>query len=256
MKTCILEHLEKLVAAATIEETWALHCIAMNNFGFDKLIYGFTRFRSERGLGAPGDLMVLSNHDPCFLETFIHGGLFRNAPMVKWAVENVGDCSWSLIREREHELTDEEKRIVALSLENGMAAGYTISFPEVSRRNKGAIGLAAYPGVAQHQVDELWRRDGQTIKLINDIFHLKATSLPYSLVNPLTGRQQEVLEWVGEGKTTQDIAAILGVSIGTVEKHLRLARDVLEVETTAQAVLKASYKDQIFLAPRPPKRFQ
>jgi LuxR family transcriptional regulator len=33
----------------------------------------------------------------------------------------------------------------------------------------------------------------------------------------------------------------------TVEKHLRLARESLDVETTAQAVLKASFQNQIFL---------
>jgi LuxR family transcriptional regulator, quorum-sensing system regulator SdiA len=48
------------------------------------------------------------------------------------------------------------------------------------------------------------------IHLLNSAFHLKATSLPYTDVNPLTPRQREVLEWVGDGKSVQDIAVILG----------------------------------------------
>ena len=63
----------------------------------------------------------------------------------------------------------------------------------------------------------------------------------------LTNRQREVLEWVGDGKTTQDIATIMDLTPATVEKHLRLARESLDVETTAQAVLKASFQNQIFL---------
>jgi LuxR family transcriptional regulator len=39
----------------------------------------------------------------------------------------------------------------------------------------------------------------------------------------------------------------MGLTPTTVEKHLRLARDVLEVDTTAQAVLKAAYQNQIFV---------
>lgn len=45
------------------------------------------------------------------------------------------------------------------------------------------------------------------------------------------------LDVVGDCKTAQDIASLMGLSAATVEKHLRLAREALDVETTAQAVL-------------------
>ena len=63
----------------------------------------------------------------------------------------------------------------------------------------------------------------------------------------LTRRQREALQWVGDGKTTQDIAQIMGLTQATIEKHLRLARDALNVETTAQAVLKAAFQNQMFV---------
>lgn len=242
-----LEHLNNLVGSATIEDVWAHHCAAMADFGFDRLIYGFTRFRSDRGLGQPEDILVLSNHEDCYVQRFIHGGLYQKAPMVKWANENVGECSWNWLRENEDSFTDEEKRIILYNIESGISAGYTISFPEVSRRNKGAIALTAPRGTTQSEVEEIWARDGRTIRTLNEIFHLKATSLPYTQVNPLTPRQREVLEWVANGKTVQDMAAILGVSAATIEKHLRLAREALGAETTAQALLKATFKDQIFV---------
>ena len=83
---------------------------------------------------------------------------------------------------------------------------------------------------------------------MNNVAHLKLTNLPYSTARRnLTSRQREALEWVGEGKTTQDIATIMGLTPATIEKHLRLAREALNVETTAQAVLKASFQNQIFV---------
>jgi hypothetical protein len=40
---------------------------------------------------------------------------------------------------------------------------------------------------------------------------------------------------------------IMGLTSATVEKHLRLAREALAVDTTAQAVLKASFSNQMFV---------
>ncbi len=83
---------------------------------------------------------------------------------------------------------------------------------------------------------------------LNHIAHLKITSLPETNHGrSLTKRQREVLQWVADGKTIQDIATIMGLSLATIEKHLKLARDALNVETTAQAVMKASTNNQLFL---------
>ena len=248
MKDCILAHLQELLLARTIEEAWNLHCIAMAKFDFDRLIYGFTRFRSSRDLGQPDDLLVLSNMGARYDAEFIQGGLYHRAPMVRWAAENAGACSWRWIQENEDSLSEAERQVVAFNKRHAVVAGYTVSFSEVSTRCRGAIGLTARAGLSQRDTEARWAADGRMIEMLNNAFHLKATSLPYTHVNPLTPRQREVLEWVGEGKTMLDIAAILGVTPATVEKHLRLAREALGVETTAQAVLKASYKNQIFTA--------
>jgi len=82
---------------------------------------------------------------------------------------------------------------------------------------------------------------------MNNVMHLKLLTLPYSGARQLTKRQREVLQWVGDGKTTQDIAVLLELTPATVEKHLRLAREALDVETTAQAVLKAAFYNQMFV---------
>lgn len=248
MSNCLLEKLDRMLAAETLEELWEIHVGHMQRFGFDRLLYGFTRFKTGRSLGQPDDILVLSNHDPCYIETFIRGGMYERAPMVRWAAENVGVCSWNWIRDNYDHLCPEEREVVEFNLKHGIVSGYTISFPETSRRNKGAIGLTGRLGVmSQTRVEEVWAEHGCKIKVLNEVFHLKVTSLPYTGANPLTQRQQEVLEWVGDGKTVQDIGVILGLKPATVEKHLRLAREALDVDTTAQAVLTASFKNQIFV---------
>jgi LuxR family transcriptional regulator len=56
-----------------------------------------------------------------------------------------------------------------------------------------------------------------------------------------------VLALVADGNSVRDFALLLGRKPATVDKHLRGARESLGVETTAQAVRKASVLNQIFI---------
>lgn len=248
----ICTHLERVLDASSIEEIWALHTARMAEYGFDRLLYGFTRFRTNNFFGNVDDLLVLSNHDADYLQTFLHDGLYHHAPMVKWAAAHEGACSWRIIEEmiQQNALTPAELKVVEFNLKMGVRAGYSLSFRDVSVRAKGAIGLAARRGLSQRDVDEIWAEHGRDLTVINTVTHLRITSMPFATSRrALTPRQREALEWVGDGKTTQDIATIMGLTPATVEKHLRLAREALDVDTTTQAVLKASFQNQIFIVP-------
>lgn len=248
--TTLLEHLERVIEAGSIEDLWSLHLAKMAEYGFSRLLYGFTRFRTSNSFGSADDILVLSNHPEDYLAAFVQSGLYMQAPMVRWAAANEGACSWRLIGELASSgvMSPVERQIFELNHRFGVKAGYSISFRDVSVRAKGAIGLCARPGMHQEEVEAIWERHGREITLINNLTHLRITCMPYaSSRRALTPRQREVLEWVGDGKTTLDIATIMGLTPATVEKHLRLAREALDVETTAQAVLKASTQNQLFV---------
>ena len=148
---------------------------------------------------------------------------------------------------RRGDYSREELEVVEFNRVWGITAGYSVSFKSLSPRSKAGIGLVGKPGASQADVDAIWAAHGQEITLLNNIFHLKVLQLPYRYPNrALTSRQREVLEWVSDGKTTQDIALLINRTAATVEKHLRLARESLGVQTTAQAVSKATFQNQIF----------
>ena len=250
MKDLMRDNLISLTNIDTVEELWDVHCKAMATFGFDRLIYGFTNFKTETSLGDPNDFVVLSNHKPEYRKGFVEDGLYRHAPMVRWALTNEGWASWRMMgREIEKGALDAKAmEVVAFNLSHKVVAGYTISFQSVSRRSKGAISLTAREGMTQDEADAIWDDHGKDIVLLNNLVHLKLLTLPITLPNQsLTPRQREALEWVGDGKTMQDIALIMGLTQATIEKHLRLARDTLNVETTAQAVAKASFLNQMYV---------
>lgn len=240
--------LKQLVEANCVETVRAILVKEMNQYGFDRLLYGFTRFRTATSLGNREDMMVLSNHSDDYVEKFFTHDMLSIAPMVTWASMNVGAMSWSWISQQSGELTEHQKRVLDFNKRHEVIAGYTISFPDSSSRQKAAIALTAKKGMSQQDVDALWRQSGQDIHIFNQVAHLKISSLPFpEALRRLSKRQREVLEWVSDGKTTQDTATIMGLTAATVEKHLRKAREALHVDTTAQAVMKASLQRQLFV---------
>ena len=248
----MIAHLEQLFAARTAAEIWALHVNRMADFGFDRLIYGFTRFRQNGAFGTPDNQQILTNHDPAYLEAYLASNAYRDGHMVKLAAENEGAFSWSLgaAALRTGRLTEAEKRVAELNRRFDVVAGYAIGFREAAARAKGGISLCAARGISQKQVDAIWQTHGREILVSNQCMHLCITALPDSTDGVgLTRRQREVLEWVGHGKSVAETAAAIGITKATAEKHLRLARAALGVETTAQAVLKASLSHQIYVSP-------
>ncbi|WP_298291237.1 LuxR family transcriptional regulator [uncultured Litoreibacter sp.] len=247
-------YLHQMTDANSIEDAWEIHTAKMDEYGFDRLLYAYTRYGTGHSLGDLQDALILTNHDPAYVDVFIGEGMYMKGPMVAWVTENTGACSWNMVHQQiaAGNVTPDMMEAMELNMRMDVVAGYTISFHEVSLRAKGAIGLTARRGLTQPEVDAIWAEHGSDIELANKILHLKVVQLPHTTGQrrKLTARQREVLEWVADGKTIQDTATIMGLNPATIEKHLRLAREALDVDTTAQAILKASSQNQFFLIER------
>jgi len=69
-------------------------------------------------------------------------------------------------------------------------------------------------------------------RAVVDAYRAK-TDLP---PDPLSPREREVLQLVAEGKTTKEVAAILGVSVKTAESHRTRIMEKLNIHETASLV--------------------
>lgn len=246
----LVEFLDEITNASSMEALWDLHCRKMAEYGFTRLFYGYTNYRLGKSLGDPEDFIILTNHSSEYTDWFLGKSMYFHAPMLKWALDNEGFTSWRMIGDmaRGGVLTESEMKVVEFNASMNVKTGYTISFRSVSPRSKGAIALTGSENMTQDEADAVWDEHGPELVVLNNVVHLKILSLPYvAPTRGLTQRQLEALHWVGDGKTTADIALLMGLTPATVEKHLRLARDVLNVETTAQAVLKAALHKQMFV---------
>lgn len=249
--TAVLSLLTRIAESRSVHDVWNLAVPHFASLGFARVNYGFTLFRGPRSVGDPDDALFLTSCDTDYAKFYFRNGFFSRTPAFRWAQHNVGACTWSWVREAflAGKLTTEEADSVRQNVAMGIVAGVTVSFPESSTRAKGALGLIADPGLDPPTVDQIFAQRQDEILAVSHMMHLRLTHLPFPTARrALTQRQREALEWVADGKTTQDVALLMGVSPAMVEKHLRLAREALSVDTTAQAVAKAALMNLIFNA--------
>jgi LuxR family transcriptional regulator len=245
----LLPLLNRIAATATIDEAWALATDHFASLGFRRINYGFTRFKHLKTIGDPDDALFLTTCDPDYVKRYFQGGLYAKTPVFRWAERTSGICTWAWVKEAfdTGRLSPEETEAVRQSMAMGVTAGISVSFPEVLSRSKGAIGLIADPGLGHAEVERIFAARREEILAVANMMHLTIVHLPQlTRHRALSPRQREALEWVADGKTTQDVALLMGVSPAMVEKHLRLAREALAVETTAQAVAKGVLLNMIF----------
>ncbi len=245
----VLPLLARIADAVAVRPVWDAATGYFAGLGFSRVNYGFTRFASERSIGNPEDAVFLTTGDDDYARRYFSGGLFARTPAFRWAKENTGACTWKWVKEAYEKgaLSEAEAAAVRQNAAMGVTAGITVSFPETSSRAKGALGMIADPGLDHDAVENIWAERRHEVLAVANMMHLKIVNMPgANRRRPLTHRQREALEWVADGKTMQDVALLMQVSPAMVEKHLRLAREALDVETTAQAVAKAALLNMIF----------
>ena len=252
MSETALEVITRIAETTSIDRAWALATEYYAAMGFSRVNYGFTRFRHLRSIGDPDDALFLTTCDEEYANYYFKGGFYAKTPVYRWAEHNTGSTTWKWVQQafEAGSLSPEEVAAVRQNRTMGINAGVSISFPEASSRAKGALGMIADPGLDHDAVDAIWDESGRKISAVAHMMHLRIVQLPQLAPGrALSRRQREALEWVADGKTTQDVALLMGVSAAMVEKHLRLAREALSVETTAQAVAKGALLNLIFQLP-------
>jgi DNA-binding CsgD family transcriptional regulator len=247
--TTALRLVTSIAESISVDQVWRLASDFYKDLGFARANYGFTRFMHRENVGDPVDTIFLTTAKADYADFYFSNGFYARTPVYRWAMRNTGACTWKWVRDAylAGSLTPDEADAVRQNIALGITAGLSISFPETTTRSKGALGLVADPGIDHDQVEAIWARHQDDLLAVAHIMHLKIILLPQvNSGRSLTERQRQALEWVADGKTAQDVALLMNVSPAMVEKHLRLAREALSVETTTQAVAKAALLNLIF----------
>lgn len=100
--------------------------------------------------------------------------------------------------------------------------GYCVIFSAHRARSLGAAGIPAACVALSYALSGLANRKPATASR-----------------NPISERERECLSWVSEGKTTDEVALILGVSSNTVNSYLAHAIQKLSARNRAMAIATA-----------------
>lgn len=238
-KTLNKRTVDALINAPSAHEIWPIFLRIIHSAGFDHAFYGVNRLRFDGTFGEKTNSFVLSDMPSDVQSAFWDDGLYRHVVAANWAMTNTGAISLEEAAESVHrgEVSQEEHRAHFRMIEFGVTSGYAIGFNKPGATTVAGVGLLNF-GKSHREARRNWDAARHEIESYARIFHLKVSSLPLPM-NELTNRQRDVLRWVARGKTTAEIATILGLSQATIEKHLRQARENLGAANTAQALLNA-----------------
>ncbi|WP_227396321.1 response regulator transcription factor [Jeotgalibacillus aurantiacus] len=122
------------------------------------------------------------------------------------------------------ELKDEPCKIIILT---------TFARPGYFERARNA-GVSGY--LLKDSPSEELARSIRTIMEGRRIYAPELVDMALTEPNPLTEREQEVMELIAEGKTTKEIAGTLFITNGTVRNYISVILDKLEVSNRIEAI--------------------
>ena len=271
-----------ILDATSVIELWANFTKIMSEFRFNRIIYATTKL-SKSGLSEDlKDGLVLSNHDPKYIKEMIKNKCFDNdtrwmevnkSNSVSWAVSDHTintkidkDCTtfrYGLLNKLKfseilfyppikNPPSRYEKNIWKLYNEYNVKAGHTLYFKHLFGRGTSGLALCSSPEMDQAETNSYWESNGKNIEFLSKLFDKKIRQLPTTNFSQLptrkklTKRQISVLQWISKGKSINEISTIMELSVSTIDKHLRLARQNLNAKTTIQAVIKAQKNKQLY----------
>ena len=236
--------------AKTQQEAWSAFLAIVARYGFDRVNYSFVPDLRDPDHPSRSQRFTLSSHPAPRVREIYRSDLLDRSPMRRWASENSGAISWSEQPRlmREYGMEADGPALNALLAELGFQAGWTLGFPALSGAGKGSMGLTARADLDQAAADAIWARHGPALEALAATVHGGLSRMPLPVGGgELTPRQREVLGWIADGKSVRDVALLTGLSVSGTEKRLRELRSVLGVETTAHAVARAAFLNQLTL---------
>jgi DNA-binding CsgD family transcriptional regulator len=228
-----------LSSLSCIENSAQLIAIVMDikiQFGFNSIAYGFVmpnNFRSD-------DYYIYSDDTEDWKQTYIKKQYWKIDTRIIEARKQIVPFIWSNL----NYLAD----FISNDIMKGSCDGMTIpvhgphnffgflQFTYSSKQKKIASWLQYIQPFIICLAQHITAAKASLIKK-GLLSHLLYNSVKHSPV-VLTGQQRKCLVWVAEGKSTEEIALILNISVSTVNKHLDSASKALNTNSRAHTVAK------------------
>ncbi|MER9793664.1 LuxR family transcriptional regulator [Mesorhizobium sp. M0213] len=178
---------------------------------------------------------VMLNYPDAWQERYIEMGYDKIDPIIKTSRKRAGGFRWSEVY-NDTSTTEDERRVFDEAATFGIRSGISIPL-------HGPDGSFAIMSFAQSWDREFQTRTMTYLQLAAFHFHVRVAnfaSLSGSEEPPhLSPREKECILWTARGKSSWEIGKILGISVNTVNFHLKKAKQKLDTSSRALAAIKA-----------------
>lgn len=202
-----------------------------------------------------GPNLLLSVWPEGWLSHYDRVGHYRHDPVVHHCLRTTEPFAWSEVPPAP-DAAPQARRVMEEAREHGMGAGYCVPVHDAGGF-QGGISLAG-------ERVEMTPRVRRAIHLLGLYAWSAATRTtaprPKMSVGPkpsasskpsagrlLSARERDVLAFAAQGRTREETADLLGVSVETVSTHLRNARSKIGTRNTTHTVIEALRLREIVL---------
>lgn len=218
-----------------------------SEMGFDH--FALVHHVDLRPLGTPvepivtRDFISLSNYPQAWMEQYVSDGIVSDDPVLLASQRTNVGFAWERIGEL-ITLTPAHRALRERTRRAGIADGFTVP-ANVPGELAGSCNFAVGPGRAAPS------ESFAMAQLVGSFAFAAARDLVARLRErpdapvKLTQRQLDCLVLVARGKSDWEIARILGLSEATVTTYIKRARELYDVPTRMQVVLRAVYEGAI-----------
>lgn len=233
---------QRLTTAVTLDELHALCREYSQKLGFQHFVYALrvpTHFADAR-------LIMIDGYPPGWVKRYFEQHHFDADPVMAYCAQHVVPVCWSDLT---LEPGSQAERMMQEAAGFGLRDG--VSMPMHSPQGElGILSLAVDAPLEEARatcmsalvhVQVLAGYLHEAVRRVSGLLHGDGPNL--------TPRETECLRWAADGKTSGEIAQLLGLSESTANFHLNKAMRKLDVVNRQHAVAKATL--QGLIQPRP-----
>ena len=237
----IIEVQRRFATASSVAELTVLCREASHRLGFHSFVYALrvpTNFTNAQ-------VLMLDGYPEGWVKRYFEAEHFNADPVMAWCTQQIVPIRWSdlVLEPGSH-----AEQVMREAAEYGLRDGVTMPL----HSPQGELGILSLsldaPAESARPITE---RALPYVHLLASHLHqaVRRVSGLHDMQPGLTVREDECLRWTADGKTSQEIAQLLGISASTVNFHINNAMQKLDVVNRQQGVAKAALRRMIHPKP-------
>ncbi|WP_192178599.1 LuxR family transcriptional regulator [Mesorhizobium amorphae] len=227
--------LDQTDGVAQSEQLFDLLSAFALNFDCPWISYGSLTPDQRISKPVPRDPEVMLNYPDEWQERYFEMSYDRIDPIIKTGRKRAGAFRWSEVY-NDASTTEDERRVFDEAATFGLRSGISVPL-------HGPDGNFAIMSFAQPRDREFQNRTVTYLELAAFHFHMRVAKFANSSGSEeapdLSLRERECILWTARGKSSWEIGKILGISVNTVNFHIKNVMRKMDTASRTVAAIKA-----------------